>query len=96
MREKSIITFEEQTLEELQSFGIDEKGRFSGRGNHDDIAMSCVNLVNYFDSNDFFEHVEEMIDNIDEEKQEAIFAKFENFQGDTDHMDTVRWLGSQG
>jgi hypothetical protein len=95
MRDKRIITFEEKTLEELQSFGIDEKGHFSGRGNHDDIAMSCVNLVNYFDSNDFFEHVEEIIDNIDAKNQEEIFAKFENFKGDTDHMETVRWLGNQ-
>lgn len=95
MREKRIITFEEETLEELQSFGIDDTGKFSGRGNHDDIAMSCVNLVNYFDSIDFFQHVEDIVDDIDESVHKAIYKKFENYQSEDDDLEMARWLDSQ-
>jgi hypothetical protein len=95
MRDKRIVTFEEKTLEELQSFGINEKGLFSGRGSHDDIAMSCVNLVNYFDSTDFYEHVESIIDSIEEKSRNAIYKKFEESPNDGDHLDTIRWFGNQ-
>lgn len=95
MRAKRIITFEEETLEELQSFGIDDTGKFSGRGNHDDIAMTCVNLVNYFDSIDFFQHVEDIVDDIDESVHKAIYKKFENYQSEDDDLEMARWLDSQ-
>jgi hypothetical protein len=95
MRDKRIVTFEEKTLEELQSFGINEKGQFSGRGSHDDLAMSCVNLVNYFDSTDFYEHVESIIDSIPEKSRNAIYKKFEDSPNDGDHLDTIRWFGGQ-
>lgn len=95
MRDKRIVTFEEKTLEELQSFGINEKGQFSGRGSADDIAMSCVNLVNYFDSSDFYEHVESIIDSVDQRSKNIIYKKFEDSSNDSDHLDTIKWFGSQ-
>jgi hypothetical protein len=95
MRDKRIVTYEEKTLEELQSFGINEKGQFSGRGSHDDLAMSCVNLINYFDSSDFYEHVESVIDGVNEKSRNAIYKKFEDGSNDNDHLDTIRWFGTQ-
>ena len=56
MKDRRIITYESETLQELQSFGIDDKGNYSGRGSHDDIAMTLVNLTAYFGSNDYMEH----------------------------------------
>jgi hypothetical protein len=89
-----VITCED-TLEELATFGLDDNGNYKGQGNHDDLAMSCVNLITYFDSSDFYEHVEDVIDHISEKLYTAIYKKLEDSPLDNDHLDTIRWFGSQ-
>jgi len=96
MDSSRIIITCEDTLEELVTFGLDDKGNFKGQGNHDDLAMSCVNLITYFDSSDFYEHVEDVIDHVQEKLYTAIYKKLEDADIDNDHLDTVRWFGSQG
>lgn len=77
MKDRRIITYESETLQELQSFGIDDKGNYSGRGSHDDIAMTLVNLTAYFGSNDYMEHSSDIIDYISNETQDAIYNKLD-------------------
>jgi hypothetical protein len=91
-----IIITDEDTLEELATFGLNDKGNFSGQGAHDDLAMSCVNLITYFDSSDFYEHVEDCIDYVNDKIHSAIYKKMEDSPFDNDHLDTIRWMGSQG
>ncbi len=95
MDDNRIVITCEDTLEELATFGLNDKGSFSGQGAHDDLAMSCVNLITYFDSFDFYENVEDVIDYVGERIYKAIFKKIEGADIDNDHMDTIRWLGSQ-
>jgi len=92
---KIVVTCED-TLEELATFGLDDRGNFSGQGTHDDLAMSCVNLITYFDSTDFYEHVEDTIDHIHEDIYNAIYKKIDEGGTDNDYLDTVRWFGNQG
>lgn len=62
VQQKKIILNEKRTFEELSAFGINNAGRYESQLGHDDVAMSCVNLVTYFDSTDFYETVEDMYD----------------------------------
>jgi hypothetical protein len=59
---RKVIVNENKTFEELSSFGINNAGRYESQIGNDDAAMTCVNLVPFFDSTDFFEMVEEVYD----------------------------------
>ena len=37
-------------------------GRYESQLGHDDVAMSCVNLVSLFESSDYYEMVEDIYD----------------------------------
>jgi hypothetical protein len=56
---KRIVLTERRTFEELSAFGLNAAGRYESQTGHDDISMSCVNLVPYFESIDFYEAVED-------------------------------------
>lgn len=94
MGNKRIVVTDEDTIEELSSFGLNDRGLYEGQGSHDDLAMSCVNLLPYFESEDFYEHVEDIIDLIDENSRNAMFKKMEEYDGGDDYMDTIKVLGS--
>lgn len=63
VKSKKITINEKRTFDELSSFGISSAGRYESQLSHDDVAMSCVNLVSLFDTTDYFEMVEEKYDN---------------------------------
>lgn len=75
---KRIILCENRTFKELASFGLNSQGRYSSQGGHDDIAMSCVNLVTFFESSDFYEMVEEKFDNQEEGFRTLVQYKIDN------------------
>ena len=54
VQQKRIIITEEKTFEELSSFGVNNAGRYESQLGNDDAAMTCINLVTYFDSIDFY------------------------------------------
>lgn len=62
VRYKKIVINEKRTFDELSSFGINSTGRYESQLAHDDVAMTCVNLVSLFDSSDFYEMVEDIYD----------------------------------
>ena len=69
---KKVMLTEERTVVELASFGINAAGSYSSQIGNDDVAMTCVNLVSFFDSADFYDMVEDMYDNIDERVKNTI------------------------
>ena len=69
---KKIMLTEERTVVELASFGINSSGSYSSQIGNDDVAMTCVNLVSFFDSMDFYDMVEDSYDEIDEKQKNAI------------------------
>ena len=69
---KKVVLTEKRTFEELSSFGINNAGRYESQIGNDDVAMSCVNLVTYFDSIDFYETVEDMYDTLKQVYKSAI------------------------
>jgi hypothetical protein len=72
VQNKTVVIDEKKNFEELSSFGINAAGRYESQIGNDDAAMSCVNLVTYFDSIDFYEMVEDTYDSIDEYIKKAI------------------------
>jgi len=88
---KKIVINEKRNFEELASFGLNSQGRYSSQGGHDDIAMTCVNAVTFFESTDFYEMVEEMFDNQETNFRNIVSRKIESSDGN-DHMDTFRMV----
>jgi hypothetical protein len=63
---RKIVVNEYKTFEELSSFGINNAGRYEAQTGNDDTAMTCVNLVPFFDSTDFYEMVEDVYDSVNQ------------------------------
>ena len=78
---KKVLITEERTVIELASFGINSAGSYSSQIGNDDVAMSCVNLVSYFDTTDFYDMVEDMYDSTDEAVKNEIQAAIEKGGG---------------
>ena len=72
VRGKKLVLNETRTFDELSSFGINSVGRYESQLAHDDVAMTCVNLVALFESADFYEMVEEIYDNSSEIYKSAV------------------------
>ena len=63
--EKRIVLNEQITFDEMNDFGINSRGTYSSQSGHDDVAMTCVNLVPMLTSDMFAEIVEDMYENVD-------------------------------
>jgi hypothetical protein len=72
VRDKKLVLNETRTFDELSSFGINSIGRYESQLAHDDVAMTCVNLVALFESGDFYEMVEEIYDTSSEIYKSAV------------------------
>jgi hypothetical protein len=63
-RDRRVVITEKRSFEELSAFGVNSQGRYESQIAHDDVAMSIVNIVAFFDSGDFLEMVENIYDTI--------------------------------
>ena len=88
---KRMLILENRTFLELASFGLNSQGRYQAQGGHDDIAMTCVNAVTFFESNDFYELVEEMFDEQEDSFRKMVSTKLDSADTD-DHMDAFRMI----
>jgi hypothetical protein len=88
---KKMIILENRTFMELASFGLNSQGRYQAQGGHDDIAMTCVNAVTFFESNDFYELVEEMFDEQEDNFRNIVAKRLESADTE-DHMDAFRMV----
>jgi len=73
--EKRIILNETHTFDEMNDFGINNRGSYTSQSSHDDIAMSCVNLSPIMRSDIFSELIEDMYDILDEDVKNEIQKK---------------------
>ena len=72
VKDKKIVLSEPRTFDELSSFGINSVGRYESQLGHDDVAMTCVNLVSLFESTDYYEMVEDIYDKSSEIYKSAV------------------------
>jgi len=73
--EKRIVLNEKLTFDEMNDFGINSRGYYSSQSGHDDIAMTCVNLVPFIESESFSETVEDIHDTIESKLKDTIQKK---------------------
>jgi len=93
VQQKKIILTDVKTFEELSAFGINSVGRYESQIGHDDVAMSCVNLVTYFDSMDFYETVEDLYDNTPNVYKKAIDKRMDsNDRAGDDMVDIFKMI----
>jgi len=78
IRTGRIIPTEKVTFNELMSFGLDKKGSYSSQIGHDDSAMTIVNLVPFFTSDQYYEIVENLYDTLDQRYKTLISNKLNN------------------
>jgi hypothetical protein len=97
VQDRRVVINESKTFEELSSFGINNQGRYESQLGNDDAAMTCVNLVTFFSSNDFPEMVEEMYDKSDERIKRTIELRMSiGDRGDGDIMDIFKMIKQMG
>jgi hypothetical protein len=63
--EKRIVLNEQLTFDEMNDFGINNRGSYSSQSGHDDIAMTSVNLVPFITSDTFSAMIEETHDSLE-------------------------------
>lgn len=83
--EKRIVLNELVTFEEMNDFGINNRGTYSSQSGHDDVAMTCINLVPLLESDTFADIVEEIYESVDSETKKLIQTRLD--EGDSDSRD---------
>jgi hypothetical protein len=92
IRLKKIIITEKKTFEELGAFGLNSKGRYEAQTGNDDIAMTLINLVAYFDNDIFYEMVEDIYDNKPDLYKELIAKKMNEAPQENDTIENLKWM----
>lgn len=84
LAESNKIEFDEKTtVDESSMFGTLSNGSYGGQHGNDDVIMTCVTVSEFFQTTDYADMIEELLDVIDEslhEKMETILYK--DFEGD--------------
>lgn len=57
-----IVPLEKTTINELLALGKNKKGSFESQIGHDDAGMTCVNLTHYFETIDYSDQIEEILE----------------------------------
>jgi len=89
---KRLIPTEMKTFEELGAFGLNSKGRYEAQSGHDDLPMSLINLVPYFDNDVFYEFVSDIFDNQPELVKKLIADKIDGLPDENDTIENIKWL----
>lgn len=93
IRNKRIVIQDRQTFKELSAFGLNKRGKYEAQTGNDDIAMSCVLLIPYFDNTCFFEDVEDTIDLKPKEIIKIIENKINEIPEDERQSnETLEWI----
>lgn len=67
-----------RTVHELGAFGKASNGSYRSQSGNDDLAMTCVNTAAFFESPNFWEIINEMIDHLPKEYLKEVYEKFLN------------------
>lgn len=83
-----LVINEYNTIYEAQGFGKNKKGKYEGTTKNDDCFVTVINISHYFNSEYFFDQIEEMFNHIDEDIQIEIRKKVgDGFTDDEDYGD---------
>jgi hypothetical protein len=71
-KSRVMLNDQKYTIPEMFTFGMNNKGSYSGMGSHDDVAMTVVNLGAIFDSEEFAQLAGELYDDLRLEDYKSI------------------------
>lgn len=92
IRSKKIIITEKNTFNEVGAFGLDKNGRYKAQTGHDDIAMTLINLVTFFENEAFFEFIEDIFDKNPNELKKVIEQKINDAPDDNEVVENIKWM----
>lgn len=79
-----IIMVEKMTVEESLSFAKNKKGKYESQTEHDDCIMTEVNIMHYYETLDFIEQIDELMEYCSEEFMTEMFKKLKKVTLDED------------
>jgi hypothetical protein len=71
-RNRIFLNEGKHTIEEMMSFGMNNRGSYAGMGGHDDVAMSVVNLGALFESEEFGQLAGEVYDEMTQDSYRSL------------------------
>lgn len=71
-KNRIFLNDQKHTTTEIMSFGMNNRGSYSGMGGHDDVAMTVVNLGALFESEEFAQLAGEVYDEMPQESYRAL------------------------
>ena len=81
--EGRVMFYDPNTVEEAKSFGKMPNGSYKATRGHDDCVMSVINACEFINTADYYDFVEEIFDNVDDETTALIENIIEsNIKGD--------------
>jgi len=99
IRDGKLRIHDKFTVDEFKTFARSKNGTYSAQGKrHDDLVMTCVEVVTFLDTADFKEIAEDMLETIDEEKRakiESLVDQFDHEDEDSDSPDMKDFFGFQ-
>jgi hypothetical protein len=71
-RNRIFLTDGKHTVQEMLSFGMNNRGSYAGMGSHDDVAMTVVNLGILFETEEFAQMAGEVYDEMPQDSYRAL------------------------
>jgi hypothetical protein len=84
IEQNKMYIYDTETVKEISSFGRTPSGSYIGQMGHDDHVMTCVSATEFFNTLDYSDYVEEILDEIDEDIQDLMEEELQknNKEGD--------------
>jgi hypothetical protein len=90
---KNVILQDETTVKELENFGLSKRGTFKSQTGHDDLGMTCVNLMSFFYEDDYKYFINDFFEEkLKYEEQEEILLAMDSqirTNKDDDYLDMI-------
>lgn len=88
-----LVVVEKMTVEESVSFAKNKKGKYESQTEHDDCIMTEINITHYYDTLDFIEQIDELMEYCSKEFMEEMSLKLKrvlvNDEDDGDITDVM-------
>ena len=93
--EKRIVLNEKITYDEMNDFSINSNGTYSSQSGHDDVAMTCVNLIPLITSYVYSELIEDMYEHMSIEVKDRIQKRLSNVDQSSAENTSLSYLINQ-
>jgi RNase P subunit RPR2 len=79
VRDGRLRIHDKNTTNEFKMFGRMKNGTYSAQGGHDDLVMTCIEVVTFMDTADFRDIADDLFESMDTEKRDRIMKRVDEF-----------------